>query len=85
MPLVFSFSQLCGIYPQLDENFWGVYAYVLFHMQLNVCFEICYMIYIDIHVILSQDSNVKYVRYRQCMYIGMSSHFHMFYMCDVDT
>ena len=37
----FTLSQLCEIYPQLNENFWGVYAYVFHHMQLYVCFEIC--------------------------------------------
>ena len=25
----FTLSQLCDIYPQLDENLWGVYACVL--------------------------------------------------------
>ena len=24
----------CEMYPQLDENIWGVYAYVGYHMQL---------------------------------------------------
>ena len=37
----FTFSQLCEHYPRLDENFWGVYAYVFHHMQLYVYFEIC--------------------------------------------
>ena len=37
----FSFYQLCDIYLQLDENFWGVYAYVFYCMQLYVHFEIC--------------------------------------------
>ena len=37
----FAFSQLCVFYPRLDENFWGVYAYVFHHMQLYVHFEIC--------------------------------------------
>ena len=37
----FTFYQLCEIYPQLDENFWAVYAYVFHHMQLYVHFEIC--------------------------------------------
>ena len=39
--LCFTFYQLCEIYPQLDENFWGVYAYVSYLMQLYVHFEIC--------------------------------------------
>ena len=38
MPLV---VLLCVFYPCLDENFWGVYAYAFYHMQLYVCFEIC--------------------------------------------
>ena len=37
----FSFAHLCEFYPCLDENFWGVYAYAFYHMQLYVCFEIC--------------------------------------------
>ena len=37
----FSFYQLYETYPWLDENFWRVYAYVFYHMQLYVCFEIC--------------------------------------------
>ena len=31
-PYILNYS--CEIYPQLDENFWGVYAYVLYHMHL---------------------------------------------------
>ena len=35
--------QLCEIYPQLDETFWGLYAYVMPH-SANACGEICYVI-----------------------------------------
>ena len=37
----FAFSHLCDFFPWLDENFWGVYAYVFHHMKLYVHFEIC--------------------------------------------
>ena len=37
----FSFVLLCVFYPCLDENFWGVYAYAFYHMQLYVDFEMC--------------------------------------------
>ena len=37
----FTFYLLWEIYPQLDENLWGMYAYVVHHMQLYVYFEIC--------------------------------------------
>ena len=40
----FTFYQLCEIFPQLDEIFWGVYAYVFQYMQLCVYFEIFYII-----------------------------------------
>ena len=40
----FTIYQLCEVYPWLDGNIWGMYAYVLHHMQLNVCFEICYIV-----------------------------------------
>ena len=35
------FAPLCVFSPCLDENFWGVYAYAFYHMQLYVDFEIC--------------------------------------------
>ena len=41
MPLCFSFAHLCVFYPCLDENFWGVYAYAFYHMQLYVEFGVC--------------------------------------------
>ena len=40
-PFIFSFAYLCGFSPRLDENFWGVYAYAFYHMQLYVDFEMC--------------------------------------------
>ena len=39
----FTFYHLCDIYPQLDGNFWEVYAYLLYHMQL-MCVLKCYII-----------------------------------------
>ena len=45
----FTFYQLCEIYPQLHENFWGVYAYVVHHMQPYVYFEI-YLHNINYHI-----------------------------------
>ena len=41
----YTFYQLCEIYPQLDENFWGVYAYMFYHMQLYVYSELCLLKY----------------------------------------